>query len=122
MSNIFSKYQKELAGVRVASSNEVWLHTKNGRPYLNPKYDVIGKVTCEFPNFILKANKKGCKTGYIEDTSALTKITKSELVDYFHTKKGNRNRRTTAYLVRLDNKYAGGSGVVRCITNTKSNN
>ena len=113
MSNVFSKYRKELAGVKVVSSKEAWLYTKKGKPYLNPEYNIIGKVDSAFPNFVLKANKKGFKTGYIEDTSALTKTTKERLVEHFYDKKGKRTANKVAYLVREDNKKAGGSGVVK---------
>lgn len=113
MSNIFSKYRKELAGVKVLSADKVWKHTSTGKPYLDPKYNVIGKVDSAFPNFVLKANKLGFKTGYIEDTSALTKTTKERLVEHFYDKKGKRTANKVAYLVREDNKKAGGSGVVK---------
>lgn len=113
MSNIFSKYKKELAGVKVVSGNKVWLHSKNGNPYLNSNYEVIGKIDYRFPNLILKANKKGYKTGFIEDFNCLTKNTKSQLVDYFYDKNGERNKNKVAYLVRTDKKTVKGSGIIK---------
>ena len=104
MSNIFAKYTKELSGVRVISSDKAFMPTKNGRVYPNPDYDIIGKVDVAMPNVILKANRDGHKTAYIEDTSALTKKTKGELVNFFYNKNGKRNNRTKAYLVRTDRK------------------
>ena len=104
MSNIFSKYQKELSGVKVVSKNKIFIKNKNGTTVKNKKYDVIGKVCIDMPNIILKANKKGNKTAFIEDTSSLTKKTKSDIIDFFFTKQGVRNNKTTAYLVRTDNK------------------
>lgn len=119
MSNIFSKYKKELAGVQVVSSKSVWLRSSSGKYYLNPKYDIVGKVDYRFPNIVLKANKKGNKTAYVEDTSALTKVTKTSIVDYFFDKNGERNKNKTAYLVRADTKTASGSGVVSRQKTTK---
>ena len=46
----------------------------------------------------------GKKTAFIEDTSSLTKKTKSDIVNFFYGKDGRRNNRKTAYLVRTDNK------------------
>ncbi len=58
MSNIFSKYQKELSGVKVVSKDKIFIKNKNGTTVKNKNYDVIGKVCVNMPNVILKANKK----------------------------------------------------------------
>ncbi len=102
MSNIFAKYRKELAGVKVVSSKQVWIPTKNGKPRMNPNVDVIGKVDMAIPNVILKANRDGYRTAFIEDTSALTKKTKMDLINFFFDKNGKRNGRSKAYLIRTD--------------------
>jgi hypothetical protein len=106
MSNIFSKYEKELAGVQVIDSRSAYVYNKKTKKndQLNPNYDFVGKVDTDMPNFILKMNKKGCKTSFIEDTSVLPKRVKCDLVNHFYNKDGSRNSRTKAYLVRTDSK------------------
>ena len=102
MSNIFAKYRKELAGVQVVASECVWLRKKDGKSYKNPNLDIIGKIDMQVPNVILKANSPGHKTGFIEDTSALTKKTKADLIDFFFNRDGSRNKKRVAYLIRTD--------------------
>ena len=104
MSNIFAKYRKELSGVKVVSKDKVFIKNHKGKLVRNKNYDVIGKVEIDMPNVILKANRSGNKTAFIEDTSSLTKKTKSDLIDFFFNKKGERNNKKTAFLVRTDNK------------------
>ena len=115
MSNIFSKYQKELAGVKVIDSYKAYiLDPKTGKKDLpNPNYEFVGKIDVLMPNIILKMNKPNCKTAYIEDANILPKRVKKELVAHFFDKKGRRNKKTKAFLVRTDRQRARGSGVVR---------
>ena len=115
MSNIFSKYQKELAGVKVIDSSRAYVYNPKTKKkdLLNPNFEFIGKIDTNMPNFILKANRPNCKTAYIEDANVLPKRVKVDLVNHFYNKKGKRNKKTKAYLVRTDRHSAKGSGVVR---------
>lgn len=115
MSNIFNKYQKELAGVEVIdSSNAYVFNSKTGKKDLpNPKYDFVGKIDINMPNFVLKMNKQNCKTDFVEDVSSLPKRLKKEIVNHFYDKKGKRNLKSKAYLIRTDKTKPKGSGVVR---------
>lgn len=115
MSNIFSKYEKELAGIKVIDSSEAYVYnpkTKR-RDLPNPQYGFVGKVDSSMPNFVLKMNKPKCKTGYIEDVSCLPKRLKCDIVNHFYDKQGKRNKKTRAYLVRTDKHVAKGSGIVK---------
>ena len=115
MSNIFSKYQKELAGVKVIDSSQAYVYNPktNKKDLLNPNYEFVGKIDMNMPNFILKANRPNRKTAYVEEVSCLPKRLKSDVVNHFYDKKGKRNNKTKAYLVRTDRLNAKGSGVVR---------
>jgi len=115
MSNIFSKYQKELAGVKVIDSSKAFVYNPKTKKKdkLNPRYDFVGKIDTNMPNFILKANKSNCKTGYIEEVSSLPKRLKVDIVNHFYDKNGKRNKRTKAYLIRTDRRGTSGSGVVK---------
>ena len=115
MSNIFSKYQKELAGVRVITSRNAFVYnpkTKK-RDLPNPNYEFVGKIDITYPHVILKMNKVNCKTAYVEDSNILPKRVKQDLVKHFFDKRGKKNTITKAYLVRTDRQRAKGSGVVR---------
>lgn len=114
MSNIFSKYEKALSGVKVIKSQEAFVYNPKTRKkdLPNPKYEFVGKIDTSMPNFILKMNKVDCKTAYIEDVSCLPKRLKRDLVDHFYNKKGEKNSRTKAYLIRTDGVVAKGSGRV----------
>lgn len=115
MSNIFSKYQKELAGVKVIDSSRAYIYNPKTKKndLLNPNLDFVGKIDMSMPNFILKANKPNCKTGYVEEVSCLPKRLKIDIVNHFYNKNGIRNKKTKAYLIRTDRRGARGSGVVR---------
>jgi hypothetical protein len=107
MSNVFTKNKKELAGVKVVSASEAWLKNENNSGseyYLNPDFDFVGKVDLDISNFVLRANRDGKPTGFVEDVSNLPKRTKQELVGHFYSEKGYRNNRTVAYLIRTDSK------------------
>ena len=122
MSNIFAKYRKELSGVKVVSKDKAFIKNKKGNSYPNPNYDIVGKVDISLPNVILKANRDGYKTTFIEDTSELTKKTKSDLINFFYDKKGNRNNRRIAYLVRTDSKSKTNSYIKKQLKSKKGKN
>ncbi len=115
MSNIFSKYEKELAGVKVIDSSLAYVYNPRTKKkdLLNPNFEFVGKIDMSMPNFILKANRPNRKTGYIEEVSCLPKRLKVDVVNHFYNKKGKRNNKTKAYLIRTDRRRAKGSGVVR---------
>ena len=115
MSNIFSKYQKELAGVKVITSKNAFVYnpkTKK-RNLPNPNYSFVGKIDIKYPHVILKMNNPHCKTAYVEDVNILPKRLKQDLVKHFYDKNGEKNTIKKAYLVRTDRHRAKGSGVVR---------
>ena len=115
MSNIFSKYEKALSGVKVIDSDKAYVYNpktkKKNLP--NPKYEFVGKIDLAMPNFILKMNKPQCKAGYVEEVSCLPKRLKTDIVDHFYDKNGNRNKRTKAYLIRTDKRGTKGSGIIK---------
>lgn len=115
MSNIFSKYQKELSGVRVIDSRTAFVYNPKTKKkdIPNPRYEFVGKIDIVYPHVILKMNKTGCKTGYVEDSHILPKRVKQDLVNHFFDKHGNKNSKTKAYLIRTDRHRAKGSGVVK---------
>jgi len=115
MSNIFNKYQKELAGVEIIDSSKAYVfNPKTGKKDLpNPKYNFVGKIDINMPNFVIKMNKQNCKTNFIEDVSALPKRLKKEIVNHFYNDKGKRNLKSKAYLIRTDTSKPKGSGVVK---------
>ena len=90
MSNVYQPKRKELAKVKVVSSN---FYGENRR-----KYKYVGSVNRGFTNFVTtKKNKKTGQCSFIDDTSSLTKRTKNELTRFF-TNKSNRGK-GVAYLV-----------------------
>lgn len=114
MSNIFSMYEKALSGVKVLDTQDAFVYNPKTRKkdLPNPKYDFVGKVDMDMPNFILKVNKPNCKTAFVEDVSCLPKRLKRDLVDHFYDKDGKRNGKNKAYLIRTDGVVAKGSGRV----------
>ena len=90
MSSSYQPKRKELAKVRVVSSDS---YNKN-----RSNFKFVGSVGVKFPNFITtKRNKKTGKCSYIDDTSSLTKRSKTEVVNFFMDKK-NADKKV-AYLV-----------------------
>lgn len=90
MSSVYQPKNKELAKVSVVSTKE---YDKSKQ-----KLRFIGSINKGMPNFITtKRNKSTGKCSYIEDTTALTKRTKGEVVKFFSR---NENRRKEVlYLV-----------------------
>ena len=113
--DIFSKYDKALSGVKVIDSKKAYVYNPKTKKYdlPNPRYEFVGKVDLNMPNFVLKMNKTDCKTDYVEDVSSLPKRLKSDLVKHFYDNKGKRNAKTKAYLIRTDKRSAKGAGVIK---------
>ena len=90
MSNVYQPKRKELAKVKVVSSSTYANNRKNLR--------FIGSVNRGYDSFITtQRNKKTGKCSFVDDTIALTKRSKNELVQFFMDKK-NKGR-SVAYLV-----------------------
>lgn len=90
MSNVYQPKRKELAKVKVVSSNTYG----NNRSKLN----FVGSVSRKHSNFVTtQRNKFTGKCSFIDDTSALTKKTKNDIVRFFSNKE-NKNK-DVAYLV-----------------------
>ena len=90
MSNVYQPKRKELANVKVMSSGE---YSSNRQ-----KYKFVGSVQRGYTAFVTtQRNKETGKCAFVDDTSALTKKTKSDIVRFFSTK-NNRNK-GVAYLV-----------------------
>ena len=90
MSNVYQPKRKELAKVKVVSTE----HYKNNR--LNLKF--VGSVSRNHTNFVTtQRNIKTGKCSFIDDTSSLTKKSKNELVNFFSNKENRKKQ--VAYLV-----------------------
>lgn len=101
MSSVYQPKRKELAKVKVVSSQT---YSQNRK-----KLKFIGSIQRPFSNFITtKRNAKTGKCTFIDDTSALTKRSKNELVNFFIDKQ-NKNK-DVAYLVVPKEKKSGTRG------------
>lgn len=90
MSNIYQPKRKELAKVKVVSSEKY----RNNRSTLR----FVGSVNRGYDSFITtQRNKKTGKCSFIDDTAVLTKRSKNELVQFFMDK--NNKGKSVAYLV-----------------------
>ena len=90
MSNIYQPKTKELAKVKVVSTE----HYKNNRSRLK----FVGSIQRGYTSFITtQKNVKTGKRSFVDDTSSLTKRTKNDVVRFFSDKE-NRNK-GVAYLV-----------------------
>ena len=90
MSRTFQKKTKELATVKVVSSQNYSENRKD--------LQFVGSVQRGYTNFITtKRNKITGKCSYIDDTSSLTKRSKNEVVKFFMDK--NNKRKDVVYLV-----------------------
>lgn len=90
MSNVYQPKRKELAKVKVVSSQ----YYGNNRSTLK----FIGSVSRKHTNFVTtQRNVKTGKCSFIDDTSALTKKTKNDIVKFFSSKENYR--KDVVYLV-----------------------
>ena len=90
MSNVYQPKRKELAKVKVVSTEEYC----NNRS----KFKFIGSIQRGYTAFI--TTKKAARSGqrsFVDDTTSLTKRAKNDVVRFF-SKKENRNK-GVAYLV-----------------------
>ena len=90
MSNIYQPKRKELAKVKVVSTET---YSKN-----RSNFKFVGSIQRGYTSFI--TTQKNAKTGmrsFVDDTSALTKRAKNDVVRFF-SKRENRNK-GVAYLV-----------------------
>ena len=95
MSNVYQPKRKELAKVKVVST-QTYKENRN-------KYKFVGSVQRGYTAFVTTMpNKKTGKCGFVDDTSALTKRSKNDIVKFFSDKE-NRNK-GVAYLVVDKNK------------------
>ena len=90
MSSIYQPKRKELAKVKVVSSEHYKVN--------HNKLKFIGSVSRNHTNFVTtKRNIKTGKSSFIDDTSSLTKRSKNELVQFFSD--NNNRKKDVAYLV-----------------------
>ena len=90
MSNVYQPKRKELAKVKVISTE----YYRNNRS----KFNFIGSVQRGYTAFITtQKNTKTGKRSFVDDTSSLTKRAKNDIVHFF-SDQDNRNK-GVAYLV-----------------------
>ena len=89
-------YSLKHKGVRLISSDNAWIKSKNGKVKLNPKYKFLGKLDLSMPNMIVTATDKK-KPKYKGSTHDLNRTAKSQIIDHFYDDKGKRNKKTVAY-------------------------
>lgn len=90
MSSVYQPKRKELAKVKVVSSQDYG----NNRS----KYKFVGRIKRGYTSFITtQSNKKTGKCSFVDDTSSLTKRSKNDLVRFFSDK--NNEKKNVAYLV-----------------------
>ena len=101
MSSVYQPKRKELAKVSVVSAKD---YDRN-----KGKLRFVGSINKRLPNFVTtKRNKKTGRCTYIEDTTALTKITKSEVLKFF-SKNENINKEVLYLVVpKTQKKTTGG--------------
>ena len=89
MSSVYQPKRKELAKVKIISSTD---YVGN-----RSRFRLVGSVQRSCPNFVTtQRNQKTGKCTFIDDTSALTKRSKNELVHFFTDKK-NRKKYTVEF-------------------------
>lgn len=90
MSNVYQPKRKELAKVKVVSSQTY----DDNRSRLR----LIGTISRRHTNFVTtQRNSKTGKCTFVDDTSALTKKTKNDVIRFFSDK--NNRRKDVIYLV-----------------------
>ena len=97
MSSVYQPKRKELAKVKVISSDTYSKNRKN--------LNLVGSIQRCCTNFITtQRNPKTGKCTFIDDTSSLTKRSKNEVVKFFMDKQNKRKE--VVYLVVPKEKYA----------------
>lgn len=100
MSSAFQPKRKEMAKVRVVSSDTYSRNRSSMR--------LVGNVHRGLSNFVTtQRNKKTGRCSYVDDTASLTRKTKNELTRFF-SERDNR-KRVVAYLVLPKEKKQAGS-------------
>lgn len=90
MSNVYQPKRKELAKVKVISTQT---YDSN-----RAKLQFIGRIKRGYTTFITtQSNKKTGKCSFVDDTSSLTKRTKNDIVRFFSDKANEKKQ--VAYLV-----------------------
>lgn len=97
MSRPFNPKAKDLSGLMVVDSQEVWTTDKKGDPRLRTDIDIYGRVDKGSSAIVSVTNLKGNNHRFVEDFSALPKNIKNDLTNVFRNHKGR-----TGYLVRRD--------------------
>lgn len=97
MSNVYQPKRKELAKIKVISSQTY----KENRG----KYKFVGSVQRGYTAFVTTmTNKTTGRCSFIDDTSSLTKKTKNDVVKFFSSK--DNNKKKVVYLV-VDKQNSG---------------
>lgn len=89
-------YNLKNKGVRLIDSKDAWVVGKNGKPKLNPKYHMLGKMEASMSNMIVSASDKS-KPSFRGDVCELNRIAKKQIINHFYDKNGKRNKKTVAY-------------------------
>ncbi len=93
MSNVYQPKRKELAKVKVVSSQ----HYAENRK----KFHLVGSISRKHTNFVTtQRNRQTGKCSFIDDTSSLTKKAKNDVVRFFSDKKNAR--KDVAYIYNGD--------------------
>lgn len=89
-------YNLNNKGVRLIDAKDAWTLNKNGKPKLNNKYKIVGKIDISMPNMIVSPtdNKKPKYKGDVKD---LNRIAKEQIIDHFYDNFGKRNKKRVAY-------------------------
>lgn len=90
MSNVYQPKRKELAKVKVVSSGAYSANRK--------RYQFVGSVQRGYTAFVTtQKNRKTGQCSFVDDTVALTKRTKNDVVRFFSN--NSNNKKNVAYLV-----------------------
>lgn len=95
----FHKENKDLVGLKVMTSEEVWTIDKQGKRKLRKDIDIYGRVDKGTSAFVTSTNLSGGNHRVVENTCELPKGIKNDIVSLLK----NKNKKV-AYLVRTDKK------------------
>lgn len=95
-------YNLKSKGVRLIDSKDAFVFNKSSKQKnkFNPNYHFVGKINMSCPNVIFNFNDKK-STSYRGDFCELNTTCKKQFVNHFYDQKGNRNKKSKAYLVVL---------------------